>query len=302
MITTEYIVTLFWGRLVSWFSKESPRFTNMSLQWADPEPMERQGVLIPDTPELYSYCRRCDDDIKVKIRRDENGKKGYYRICCGRPKRVSSKEFRVWKVCADPIIELFREKVGIKGVIETVVPERIWKLGRRGQVPFIYINRVDEDDLKPFFPILARFSNAVIVTPLEYAQKRLSILLPNRGIAWENVSRLDENYTVHFDMEKIETMIGPEEKPKVKLPMRRGRRSVNIEKLVTELKERCRASRDHYYATGDLLPRPTQAELARLLQIRQNDVSRCLNDPDAILLQTLWKNVEDIQFILNSRF
>jgi|GEM_PF-3095542 len=300
MIAIKAIVTRLWERLLSGFSKESPRFKAVCLEWADPTPMERQGVLIPDTPELYSYCRRCDNDIKVKIRRDENGKKGYYRICCGRTKRVSSKDFRVWKICVEPIIELFREAIGIKGVVEAVVPGRIWKIGRRRQVPFMYINHVMEDDLKPFFPILARFPNAVLVTPLEFAQKRLSILLPNRGIAWENVSRLDEDYTVHFDMEKIEMLIGPEEKPKSKSPMRRGSRTVNIEKLVAELKEHYRASKDNYYTVGKLLPRPTQAELARRVGIRQDDVSRCLNDPDATLLQMLWKNAEDVRAVLNS--
>jgi hypothetical protein len=66
------------------------------------------------------------------------------------------------------------------------------------------------------------------------------------------------------------------------------------------MKEHFRASKDHYYATGSLLPRPTQAELAKRVGIRQNEVSRCLADTDATLLQVLWMQANDIKSVLNS--
>ena len=202
---------------------------------------------------------------------------------------------------AEPVLKRFMAEVGIKGTMTELVPGRIWKLGRRGQQGFIFINRVMIPDLKTFGPVLGRFPGAIFVTVSEDHLERLNIVLPNRGIVLKEVTRLDENYTIHFDTEKIEAIITPEEKPKTKSSTRRGNRSVNIEKLIAELKEHYRRAKDHYFnSNGEILRRPTQAELARLLQIRQNDVSRCLNDPDAVLLQTLWKNAEDIRFILNS--
>jgi len=131
--------------------------------------------------------------------------------------------------------------------------------------------------------------------------ERLNIALSNRGIVLKEVTRLDENYTIHVDTEKIEAIIEPDKSASNKPVARRGNRTAHIEKLVAELKEHYRTSRDNYYAVGELLPRPTQAELAKRIGTRQDDVSRCLNDPGAILLRTLWKNAEDIRAVIECR-
>lgn len=289
----------FWNRILFGFGAENFRFKASLLQQADPKPMEELGILVPSAPELYSSCPRCEYDVKVKIMRDESGKKGYYRVCCGRTKRVSSKNFRVWKLCADPVIELFRKEVGIKGGLQEVVPHRIWKLGRRGQISFVYINHVTEDDMKPFFSILSRFSNTIFVAPLNFALERLQILLPNQGVAWSDVSWLDENYAIHFDMEKIKTVLIPETTAKPKPPARRGKRSVNIEKLVHELRQHLISAWDHYWEMGNLLPKPRMEDLGKLIGIEKYAVSRCFNDPDADKLRFLWKHADDIKFIQN---
>ncbi len=113
-------------------------------------------------------------------------------------------------------------------------------------------------------------------------------------MAFEDVSRLDERYKIHFDMERIEAIIMPDAPIPTKPTARRGNRSA---KLVAELKEHYRQSKDHYYTTSDLLPCSTQEDLAKRVGVRQDAVSRCIRDSDADKLRFLWKHADDIDFI-----
>jgi len=300
MSTEQDIRDQFWSRILAAFGLEKPIYQAEFLEGGKPRPMERLGIFVPDSPDLTAYCPRCEDYTPVELRQDETGEDSYWRVCCGPLKRINPKRFRVWRVRQEPVLKRFMAEVGIKGTMTELVPGRIWKLGRRGQQWFIYINRVMIPDLKTFVPVLGRFPSAILVTVSEDHLERLNIALSNRGIVLKEVTRLDENYTIHVDTEKIEAIIEPDKPDSNKPVARRGNRTAHIEKLVAELKEHYRTSRDHYYAVGEILPRPTQAELAKRIGTRQDDVSRCLNDPGAILLRTLWKNAEDIRAILQS--
>jgi hypothetical protein len=117
----------------------------------------------------------------------------------------------------------------------------------------------------------------------------------------ETIGTMDEACRLSVDMKLIETELEPSVKENSKRQhSKRGNRAANIEKLIDEMKEHFRASKDHYYATGSLLPRPTQMEFAKRVGIRQNEVSRCLADTDATLLQVLWGQANDIKSVLNS--
>jgi hypothetical protein len=76
---------------------------------------------------------------------------------------------------------------------------------------------------------------------------------------------------------------------------RRGTRTASIEKLEKELEKHLLAARDHAHsligrgADPELLPRPTQKELARRTGLTGSDVSRCLKDKHAKVLRILWE-------------
>jgi hypothetical protein len=297
----KFIRDSFWARVLCAFAYDDPRFYADSLHGANYKSMERLGIFVRDTPEMYTYCPRCKDDTPVDVFHDKNGKTTYWRVCCFPIKRINPKSFRVWQVRVQPMIDLFREQTGIKGSVTEIIPNQVWKWGRWGQQSFVYIRRVTEDDLKSVAAVLKHFPESIFITPRTCYLETLDIVLPNRGIAWDSVSFLDENYTIQFDLEKIEAIIQPEVKPKIDLPTRRGSREVKITRLVDELKEHYHLAKDHYYASdGDILPRPTQEELAKRTGICQGVVSRCLKDKSAIVLSTLWKNAENIEAILNS--
>jgi hypothetical protein len=115
----------------------------------------------------------------------------------------------------------------------------------------------------------------------------------------ESIGTLDDSLCLNIDMTSIDTELEPAGSEPKRQHAKRGNRAANIERLIAEMNEYLRASKDHYYANQNLLPRPSQAMLAKWVGIRQDDVSRCLNAPDATHLKLLWKNAENVSFILD---
>jgi hypothetical protein len=290
----------FWHRILAVLGSSQPKFRAAYLSGVSPEPFELQKIFVADTPDFYSYCPRCCEDICVTIMRDNKGNDVYYRVCCG-VTRVSAKSLRVWQVRFEPVINLFKESVGINGTNSEIISDRVWNIGRRGQQQFIYINSICDDDFSNFIPVLSRFPKAVFVMPQSGDIECLKFLLNNRCVVLQDVGQLDENYFVKFDVDKIESFIMPEPVSISKRVAKRASRSSNIELLTSELKEHYCRSRDYYFnSNGQLLPRPTQSYLACQLGVRQDIVSRCLNDPNATLLKFLWDNAENPKAILKN--
>jgi hypothetical protein len=292
----------FWQRVLCTFSYATPKFYADSLFGYDPRVMERLGIFVCDTPATEVYCPRCGEITSVELSYNKSGESKFWRVCCSPVKPISPLSLRIWQVNAEPMIEQFRSCVGIKGSIVKIAPDNVWKFGRCGQQTFIYVKRVIEDNLSLLNNMLREFPNAIIVTPRLCYLEELNIVAQNRGIAWDDVSYLDDVGKIQFDMQKIESIIEPERMNPHKQSRRRAPRSTNIECLTAILKEHYRMSKDHYYNTDcQLLPRPTQAELARKIGSRQDVVSRCLNDSEATMLKFLWDNAENPDVILSGR-
>ncbi len=87
-------------------------------------------------------------------------------------------------------------------------------------------------------------------------------------------------------------------KPKRK----RESRATTLDGLKRELREHLRAAKAHYHGMAergraDLLPRPTQQDLARRLGVSEPTVSRCLNDELDQELKMLWAGAADIDYV-----
>lgn len=148
--------------------------------------------------------------------------------------------------------------------------------------------------------IFAPLSTTVLIVPTT-ADIDFIDCLTNRNLCFsvESIGTLDDSLCLNIDMTSIDTELEPVDSEPKRQHAKRGNRAANIEKLIAEMTEYLRASKDHYYATKNLLPRPNQAMLAKWVGIRQDDVSRCLNDPDATYLKLLWKNAENVSFVLD---
>lgn len=215
--------------------------------------------------------------------------------------RISPDELRVWAINLTPLVEMFGTSMGFTTPFSEAVPGLVWSFGRKKRRDFFYLRRIHTDEFQTVRSFFAQHPTAIIVVPIQSDLDRIKELgLGNFCVSLDSLGRMDEAYRVSVDMTLIEAELEPVEEEPKRQRAKRGNRAANIEKLIAEMKEHYRASRDHYYATGQLLPRPTQGELAKRIGTRQDDVSRCLADPDAVVLKLLWNQAEDIRAVLNS--
>ncbi len=287
-----------WSGVIRLIASDFPVLYADSLCGESPEPFERAGIMTPYSPRDLADCPECDEPWEIEVL-NIKGKDELFCVC---PEHglspVDPLVLRRWRLHLGPILDRFVEIMGIKGTRTQIVPDMVWKLGRQGRRDFIFVKYCWEEHLKATTAELIKHPKTVLVTITPESAARLSITLPNRKFSLVETTRYDPVETLVVDLEKIEAMIGEDEKKDLKTIPRRTVRIANIERLVAELKEHYRASKDHYFAVGRLLPRPTQAELARRTGLRQNDVSRCMSDPDAKILQLLWQECENEKYVL----
>jgi hypothetical protein len=86
--------------------------------------------------------------------------------------------------------------------------------------------------------------------------------------------------------------------------LKRGTRAAKIDMLTEEMIAHLQAAKAHADSSMDfgrapeLLPRPSQKDLADRTGLTPSDVSRCLRDPSARELQILWKTALNLRAIL----
>jgi len=89
-----------------------------------------------------------------------------------------------------------------------------------------------------------------------------------------------------------------------KKPNKRASRAAAIDAIKQALREHLRAARDHAYTLrehdkpAELLPRPTQEQLAQQLHISTSSVSRAINDPSDKEITILWEAANDLEQVL----
>lgn len=91
-----------------------------------------------------------------------------------------------------------------------------------------------------------------------------------------------------------------------KIPAKCAWRLTLISRLMKAMIEHVRSARDYAHVTQrqmglpQLLPRPTQRQLASQLGVSQASVNRCLTDPTARELQHLWNLAVDVDRIMRN--
>ena len=83
---------------------------------------------------------------------------------------------------------------------------------------------------------------------------------------------------------------------------RRSERAAKIELLEQAMKDHVFAAYDYMQDTASrgeikLLPRPSQELLAKMTQMQQHDVSRCMNDPEGKVLRLIWDKSQTLDGI-----
>ncbi len=214
-----------------------------------------------------------------------------------------------WSVDVPCLLAAAFRAAGGRVGIDAVVPGHLWFVGSAtwlGRSRQAYFARFVHG--APRAAVLAALKphpRAVLFHPTERAVRMWVGATPNPVVALESVVSLTPA-GLAFDAAVVESRLVDAGfgEPKATPPRKREERAAKIEALVRELQQHLRDAHEHAVVTSktpsgaQLLPRPTQKELAARCGLTETDVSRCLEDPQAKLLQLCWKAAADIAQVL----
>jgi hypothetical protein len=271
------------------------------------------GLLRQAEPSGTATCASCGELDRIEfVSNIQTGRNHAYLPCrqCGLVE-VPLNHLDRWIADIPVFLSAVFAGGGIRGCAEEVVSGRLWRLGKANwarRSREVYFTRcVDQDDGHRVFQTMARRSKAVIFTPTIVGAENWRGATRNPVIAFESVVSLDRN-RIAFDIQFVEGRLidaGLTDSSKKKRPpMKRSSRAAKIEMLTSEMSNHLRSARAHAVSTKDLtgtpelLPRPSQKDLAARTNLSDSDVSRCLNDKAARELNLLWSAAADIYQIM----
>ena len=280
---------------------EHDRLTHQNHRHLNIQGLLDVGLIRPGKYERSYYCDSCFEFGEVTWHERPDGSQRIVNRCDCSITPLKPEQLRSWRVVTPVLIQRLGETMGFKPPFMETLPRLIWSFGRKLRREFYFVGGLTHEDEAAVTGFFLPYPTAILLAAMHSTKQTLADLLPNHlCFSLEAVTTLDESCRLAVDMMGIDVAIVPPEVEPKRQRAKRGNRAANIEKLTAEMKEHCRTSKDHYYTHGRLLPRPTQEELAKRIGTRQDDVSRCLADPDATILQLLWKECENEKYILNT--
>lgn len=215
---------------------------------------------------------------------------------------VDLETIKGWKVEERVILTALLEALDMKENVTEMLPDQVWKLGRRNRREYFFLRSVGHDNIRQIMAMFANQGKAVLVTTRQYGREILSQFMTNRCFSLEEVGTLDEKYRIIYDKELMESFIDDPPQTESRAKPKRSVRAGKIERLVTVLKDQVHAAHEYMEFTAaegeiKLLPPLNQTELAKLGNMSQQDVSRCLNDSEAGVLRLLYNKSKTLDGI-----
>jgi hypothetical protein len=271
------------------------------------------GILAPAPAALTLPCDGCGGDHQgevVYLTDRRTGQAQAWLPCpeCG-PSPVDPRRLRRWRVDAPALVRHTRASLALPERAMEIVAGRLWRLGtfrwgarRRSVFLGRLLYRHDVHDILGKAGVTPR---SIVFTPYRAVPGVMSGGAGPQLTPLSRVASWDAD-GVHLDREIVEAELAdvPSDVPKARPARKRAGRAADIEALSAEMREHLRAARRHALATLDqtgqpqLLPRPTQEQLARRVGRSQHTVSRCLRDQTANELQYLWDLAIDLDRVL----
>jgi len=253
------------------------------------------GFLRPTTPAEFYRCE-CEYGGGEVYWSHALGQ-DYAHVHCGCASyRIDPQDIQRWELVFPALLRKIGEAMGFTPPFQEVIPGLAWQFGRRKRRDFYYPRRADFDMRRMLREFFSPHPTAIFIVPTTACFNFIDGLT-NPCFAVESIGSMDKSFNLTIDMNPIEVELEPVVNDG---DFRQRRRVEKIDRLITALKEHYQLAKDHYYSSeGDILRRPTQADLAKQINTSQDVVSRCLADRKAIVLRTLWDNAENLQAILN---
>jgi len=274
------------------------------------------GVLRAISPSTGLPCHECGGDYYgevVYVNSLRTGELQIFLPCpeCG-TSRVDPDELRRWTVDVEQLVRRVFQPADVRLDFTQLVPDRLWRVGRSdwaGRAWSVLFGRMfhrrDAREILTKATIPSRsvvFVPDLVPKPDPTDDRRPLIISLTSATSWhQDAVRLDRQSIEDRLAEWIDAR-RPATKPAAR---KRASRTADIEALATEMREHLRAARRYALATLDqtgqpqLLPRPTQEQLARRVGRSQHTVSRCLKDQTATELRFLWDLAIDLDRVLH---
>lgn len=290
-------------------AEDFDRWEPGSLDW-----LLRTGVLIACQPATERRCPHCPEhssEAVVYLDGAAGTEPLPYLACpqCG-PVRLEPHHLGRWNVNLGRLWETVFERLEMALHVQERIPARLWRLGRW---------RCDEADWEIMIGrLLWRPSSEHCIAKFRFAPRTVLFVparIPERGrslpdsvrvislrdvLSWVDNRLVFDNTQIasHLESAPVTASVRPK-----RPPQRRAERAATIERLVRLLKEHVQAAREYARTTAEhgaaeLLPRPTQRELAQMAEVPEMTVSRCLRDPAARELKLLWELAGDLDRLL----
>ncbi len=274
-----------------------------SLYAADDRHLDFGGLidlgLLYEAPQARTYWCGCGGGGTCEVTwavHPKDGSKTPFIQCeyCG-INRLDPKDLRVWTIQTRELLRMVGESMDFSSPFSEAIPGLVWLFGRKKRRDFYFVRRIFDDERQAIRSFFASHSTGVVIVPMKEDQVAFAKLdLNNPCFPLTKIAILDEQCRLVVDMTMVDDELTPVEKNDLKTNRKRGQRTAHIELLVKEMKVFYRESRDNFYDKGDILPKLTQKELGQRVGLRQDEVSRCLNDESAVTLQLLWQHAEDL--------
>lgn len=272
--------------------------------------------LLCSAPSIGEWdCEECGEVTRLIYLVDRQGITRAYATCrCCGPMAVPDYLIDTIEVKTPALLAAVF--AGQRASMQTLPGTRLWQVGTAawaGRLRRVWFsNTRDPRALEAASIELSKRPKTIVFVPtVEYAVawRRLmnermhtpvTIVALEECLTWsEEGFVLDEEF---ITAQIVDSQESSSSKP-TPLP-KRAVRAAKIEKLRKAIVEHIRSACDHAISnqewTGEpeLLPRPTQDELARQLGITKSDVSRCLKDPSAKDLRMLWESAVDVHEVM----
>jgi len=231
-------------------------------------------------------------------------------ITCPESGRVEVPRERLlqWTVDYLPLFTALLSALSASPSVEEVLPGRVWNLGRvalAGKSRTIWaIRGLARPDAAQIVDVLPKGRSPVVFFLGQPLDDGLLQIPCESIIELRTVVTLRDD-EIFVDAEGIERQLASEVAGTAKKkPKKRASRTATIDAIKQALREHLRAARDHAYNSRDhgsgaaLLPRPSQQQLAALLNIHVSSVSRAINDPSDKEITILWEAANDLEQVM----
>jgi hypothetical protein len=259
------------------------------------------GCLREITPTLSLPCPSCGgEDVEEVVFLDgAHGQRAYLPCSeCG-PVEINMDRLRRWEVDIESLLLMIYDGFDCRGPITELSGNRFWGLGSTclcGRRRDVFFGRMLHDD--DGWEVLSRWrvpASGIVFVPSQMPSSNSTEKSPT--IVSLTTAALWRGGSLSIDRTYIESEFAGREAPalpKGRLP-KRARRTAMIDALTNELIEHLRAAYEYACVTAErtgepqLLPRPTQRQLARRIGASLAGVNRCLADDSARELRFLWE-------------